>query len=103
MKILIPAVVFLAMLLICSSVLVQKSQARDDAVFTDAVTSLTMHELYLSGLRFFIAPDVRIYLHTDGGRTVSLKSLVATGRIEKAQIFVTGSEVRKIVILDMRQ
>ena len=91
------------MLLVSSSVWVKNSQALSDAIFTDEVTSVNSHELYMYGLRFFISPDVKIYLHKDGGQTASLKSLVAVGRIEKARIFVTRREVRKIVILDMRQ
>ncbi len=102
MKILI-STVFLLMLFVSSSVWVKNSQARSDAIFTDTVTAVNIHELYMYGLRFFISPDVKIYFHKDGGQTVSLKSLAAVGRIDKAQIFVTGSEVKKIVILDMRQ
>lgn len=103
MKIRLAVAVFLSVMLFCSSVLGTKSAAGYDAVFTSAVTSLNRHELHMMGMRFFIAPDVRIYLQAEGGKPVSLKSLAAVGRIEKARICVSKSEVKMIVILEMRQ
>jgi hypothetical protein len=72
-------------------------------VFTDRVTVITKHELFMSGLRFFVAPHVQIYLHSDGGKTVSIKSLTSVGTIDKARIFVKGSQVTKIIVLEMQQ
>ena len=80
----------------------ERAWTADEVIFKDTISSINKHELYMFGVRFFIAPDVKIFLKTDYGKPLNLKELVAVGRIEKAAVYMKGSVVKKIIVLEMR-
>jgi hypothetical protein len=99
MRIFITAVILISMFMIFPQ---KRAESADKVIFTDMVTSINRNELHMSGLRFFVSPKLEVFLKTDNGKTVSKKSLFAVGRIDRASVYVKGSQVYKIVVLDMR-
>lgn len=102
MRILLAAVILISIVIIFPQRPVESARFGNEVIFTDTVTYINKHELYISGLRFFVSPKVEVFLKTNYGKTVSKKSLFDVGRIDRASVYVTGSTVYKIVVLDMK-
>jgi len=74
-----------------------------EAVITTQISSITKHELFANGNRFFISPGVKIVLYTENGNEITLQSLVSVGQVEMAELHIVGNRVVKIVVIEMRQ
>lgn len=67
------------------------------------VSSITGEILYLDGQEFPISSDVRVFVGSETGWELTLKTITDVGHIHRARIHLDRGQVHKIIVLEVQQ
>ncbi len=68
-----------------------------------AVNDITQTKLYIKGNQYPISEDVDIYIGSEKGAPITLKTITGVGFIDNARVYIESGAVVKIVILEVSQ
>jgi hypothetical protein len=67
------------------------------------ISSINAETLYIDGQEYKLSENIRVFIGSENGFEITLKTITDVGYIDKARIHIGKGLVEKIVILEVQQ
>jgi hypothetical protein len=99
---LLPVAIFLIVLSF-TSLSADNNRRSNDGNIEGWVSSINQEVLYIDGQEYKLSENTRVFINSENGWEITLKTITDVGYINKAKVHVDKGLVQKIVILEVQQ